>query len=389
MKPKALTGSDAVALAMKQINPDVVPAYPITPQTPIMHGYSKYHADGDVDGELIRVESEHSAMSAAVGASAAGARVMTATAANGLALMWEIVYIAASMRLPIVMAVANRALSGPINIHCDHSDTMGARDSGWMQIYAENNQEAYENTIFSMKLAERTRIPMMSCLDGFITSHSVEGVIPFKDELVKKFIGELKPRYPLLDVDNPTTHGPLDLFDYYFEHKRKQSEDIFLARKAFDDVSSEFFNMFNKKIEMIEEYMLDDAEFVIVALSSSCGTIKQAIDELRKENFKVGLLKIRLFRPFPIELIKKTLKNKKFVAVLDRSESFGAFGGPLFNEIRNVMFKEDNSPDIVNYIYGLGGREFDLDHAKNIFYELKEYENIKITEYVKYLGVRE
>jgi pyruvate ferredoxin oxidoreductase alpha subunit len=389
MNKKALTGSDAVAEAMRQINPDVVPAYPITPQTPIMHAYSKYHSDGLVDGELIRVESEHSAMSAAVGASAAGARVMTATAANGLALMWEIVYIASSMRLPIVMAVANRALSGPINIHCDHSDTMGARDSGWMQIYAENNQEAYENTIFSMKLAEKTRIPMMSCLDGFITSHSVEPVIVYEDDIVKKFLGEYLPRYPLLDVDKPITQGPLDLFDYYFEHKRKQSEDMFLSRKAFDEVSKEFFKTFNKKIEMIENYKIDDADYVVIALSSSCGTLKEAIDELRENGKKVGLLKIRLFRPFPIELIKESLKNKKFVAVLDRAESFGAFGGPLFNEVRNVMYKEENSPEIVNYIYGLGGREFDLEQAKKVFEDLENYNTNKIIEYVKYLGVRE
>ncbi|MGM5482065.1 MAG: transketolase C-terminal domain-containing protein [Nanobdellota archaeon] len=386
-KPKALTGSEAMANAIKQIDPDVVPAYPITPQTPVMHSYAKYHSDGEVSGDLVRVESEHSAMSAAVGASSAGARVMTATAANGLALMWEIVYIAASMRLPIVMGLVNRALSGPINIHCDHSDSMGARDSGWMQIYAENNQESYENTIFAMKLAEKTRIPMMSCMDGFITSHSVEGVTLFDDEKVKDFIGEHQSRYPLLDVDNPITQGPLDLFDYYFEHKRSQSEAMFQAKKIFKDTSKEFYEAFGKSIEELENYKTEDADYIIVALSSTCGTAKEVVDELRENGKKVGLLKIRLFRPFPSHEIKRSLENAKFVAVLDRSESFGAFGGPLFSEVRSALYEK--GPKIVDYIYGLGGREINTEMIKKVFSDLESYEVDEITEFVKYLGVRE
>lgn len=384
---KALTGSEAMALAIKQIDPDVVSAYPITPQTPVMHAYAKYHSDGDVSGDLIRVESEHSAMSAAVGAASAGARVMTATAANGLALMWEIVYIASSMRLPIVMGIVNRALSGPINIHCDHSDSMGARDSGWMQIYAENNQEAYENTIFAMKLAEKCRIPMMSCMDGFITSHSVEGVEPFDEAKVKEYIGEHEARYPLLDVDNPTTHGPLDLFDYYFEHKRKQSEAMFQAKLAFKKAAKEFTENFGRPMEEIENYKTEDADYIIVALSSTCGTAKVAVDKLREEGKKVGLLKIRLFRPFPSHEIKKSLENAKFVAVLDRSESFGGFGGSLFSEVRSACY--GYKPEIVDYIYGLGGREIDTSMIEQVFSDLESYKDNEITEYVKYLGVRE
>ncbi len=387
MKPKALTGSEAMANAIRQIDPEVVAAYPITPQTPVMHAYAKYHSDGEVSGELVRVESEHSAMSAAVGASSAGARVMTATAANGLALMWEIVYIASSMRLPIVMGIVNRALSGPINIHCDHSDSMGARDSGWMQIYAENNQEAYENTIFAMKLAEKVRIPMMSCMDGFITSHSVEGVNLFEDEKVKSYIGEYNPRYPLLDVDNPITQGPLDLFDYYFEHKRKQSEDMFLAKQAFKEAAVEFTETFGRTMEEVEKYKTEDADFIITALSSTCGTAKVVVDNLRKEGKKVGLLKIRLFRPFPSNEIREALSNSKFVAVLDRSESFGGFGGPLFSEIRSAMY--DTDVKIVDYIYGLGGREIDTHMIEKVFAQLESYCTEEIKEYVKYLGVRE
>lgn len=387
MKSEALTGSEAMANAIRQIDPEVVSAYPITPQTPVMHSYAKYHSDGDVTGDLIRVESEHSAMSAAVGASAAGARVMTATAANGLALMWEIVYIASSMRLPIVMGIVNRALSGPINIHCDHSDSMGARDSGWMQIYAENNQESYENTIFAMKYAEKARIPMMSCMDGFITSHSVEGVKLFPDEKVKEFVGEYDPRYPLLDVDNPITQGPLDLFDYYFEHKRKQADDMFKAKQIFKDTAAEFEETFNKPMAEIEGYRTEDADYIAIALSSTCGTAKVVVDKLRDQGRKVGLLKIRLFRPFPSHEIRKAIEHARYVAVLDRAESFGSFGGPLFSEVRSAL--KGYKPEIVDYIYGLGGREINTDNIEKVFDDLESYENNEITEYVKYLGVRE
>jgi pyruvate ferredoxin oxidoreductase alpha subunit len=386
-KAQALSGAEAVAHAMRQIDPDVVPAYPITPQTDIMHAFAKFVSDGKVTGELICVESEHSAMSACVGASGAGARVMTATSANGLALMWEIVYIAASLRLPIVMSVVNRALSGPINIHCDHSDSMGCRDSGWMQMYAENNQEAYEQTIFSMKFAERAKIPIMTCMDGFITSHAVEPVILFDDAKVKAFIGDYRGDWPLLDVDKPVTMGPLDLFDYYFEHKRKQSEGIYLAKNIFNEVAEEFDRTFGTKIDVVEKYFFDDADTVIVAMSSTCGTAKVTIDKMRKEGKKVGLLKIRLFRPFPSWELRQILKGKKIVAVLDRSESFGAFGGPLFTEIRSAMY-EEKGPKIVNYIFGLGGREIDAGMIERVFTEIDAYKTNEIKEYVKYLGVR-
>jgi len=385
-KKIALTGAEAVGTAIKQLNPDVVAAFPITPQTEIMHQFAKFVADGDVDTELITVESEHSAMSAAVGASAAGSRVMTATSSAGLALMFEIVYIAASTRLPIVMPVVNRALSAPINIHCDHSDSMACRDSGWIQLYSENAQEAYENTLMAMKIAEHkdVRLPVMVCLDGFITSHGVEGVTIYEDKKVKKFVGEHFAIRPLLDVEKPTTYGPLDLQDYYFEHKRQQIEGMKNAKKIILEVSKEFSKTFGaKKYGFIEEYKLKDADFVIVVLNSSAGTTKVVVDELRAKGVKAGLLKIRMFRPFPAEEIKKALSKAKAVAVLDRSDSFGAEGGPVYLEVKSAL--KDSKVKIVDYIYGLGGRDLTLGLIHSVYKDLKEDKLKPIT----YLGVRE
>lgn len=383
----SLSGADAVAFGMKQINPDVVAAFPITPQTEIMERFSKFYADGEVDSEMILVESEHSAMSAVVGASAAGARAMTATAANGLALMWEIVYIAASTRLPVVMNVVNRALSGPINIHCDHSDSMGCRDSGWLQIYSENGQEAYENTIFAMRLAEhpKVRLPVMVCQDGFITSHSVEAVNFIHDDNVKKFIGEHKADFSLLDVDNPISLGPLDLFDYYFEHKRQQIEGMENARKAFLEVAKEFKRICGKDLEYFENYKANDADYVIVVMSSTAGTAKEVVDKLRKEGKKVGLIKPRLFRPFPYNEIAKALEGKKAVAVMDRSDSFGAQGGPLFLEIKAALFESSKKPKLADYIFGLGGRDAPMEDIEKVFNEMISGKAKPLT----YLGVRE
>ncbi|MBU1198482.1 MAG: pyruvate ferredoxin oxidoreductase [Nanoarchaeota archaeon] len=389
-KRKAFTGAQCTAEAMRQINPDVVAAYPITPQTNIMHAFSQFVADGDVDTEFITVESEHSAMSACVGSSAAGARTMTATSANGLALMWEIVYIAASTRLPIVMNIVNRALSGPINIHCDHSDSMGCRDSGWIQIYSENGEEAYENTIMAMRIAEHTDVllPVMVCQDGFITSHCVETVELLDDETVKNFIGEYVGHYPLLDVDKPVTYGPLDLFDYYFEHKRQQVDAMQNSVKVIREVFDEFGKITGKHYDFFEGYRLEDAEKVIVCANSSAGTIRVVIDELREQGQKVGLLKMRVFRPWLNDMVVEKLRGVKAVAVLDRSDSFGAFGGPLFSEIRSSFHEETEKPNIIDYIYGLGGRELDIAQIKKVFAELEEVKT-NVGERVRYLGVRE
>jgi pyruvate ferredoxin oxidoreductase alpha subunit len=392
-KTVPLTGDQAVAEAMRQIDPDVVAAYPITPQTEIVMTFSQFVADGKVKTEFMPVESEHSAMSACVGSAAAGARTMTATSANGLALMWEIVYIAASMRLPIVMPVVNRALSGPINIHCDHSDSMGARDSGWIQMYAENGQEAYENTILAIRVAEREDIllPVMVCQDGFITSHSVEGVELFEDKLVKDFIGEYKPCMPtLLDTDKPVTYGPLDLQDFYFEHKRQQSEAMKNAIATIPKVMDEFNRTFGTSHSVIEEYKMDGAEVGIVVMSSTAGTARVVVDDLREQGLKVGLIRPCLFRPFPAQKIIDAVSGLKAVAVLDRAESFSNCGGPLFNDIRAVMYGSGNKPLMLNYIFGLGGRDIFPKDIADVYKKLLKAVSVnRVEESINYIGVRD
>lgn len=392
-KKVIMTGAEAAAFAMKQINPDVVPAYPITPQTEIMHNYTQFVADGVVDTEMILVESEHSAMSAAVGASAAGSRVMTATAANGLALMHEIVYIAASGRLPIVMNIVNRALSGPINIHCDHSDSMAERDSGWLQIYSETAQEVYDNTILAMKIAENpdVSLPMMVCQDGFITSHCEENLEIIEKREVQNYLGEHKAVHPLLDVENPKSFGPLDLQDYYFEHKKQQVDAMKNALHVFKDAAVELEKITGRSIPYYEKYMLDDADFVIVVMSSTAGLVKDRIDLLRGQGLKVGLLKIKLFRPFPFEDIAHELKDKKAIAVMDRSDSFGAFGGPLHHEIKSALYGMSSSK-IKGYVFGLGGRDITADLIDTVYHEIIEGERHNDNDFfrvVDYLGVRE
>jgi pyruvate ferredoxin oxidoreductase alpha subunit len=391
-KITALTGNEAVAYAIKQVNPDVMAAYPITPQTALIQKFSEYVADGLVDTEFVTVESEHSAMSACVGAAAAGGRVMTATAANGLALMFEILYVASSNRLPIIMPMVNRALSGPINIHCDHGDSMAARDSSWIQIYSENVQEAYDNTIQAVRIAEhmQVRLPAMVMYDGFITSHGIECVEFLDDDKVAKFVREYLPRYPLLDINHPVTYGPLDLYDYYFEHKRQQAEAIKNAQKIVLEVAEEFKQISGREYGLFEEYQLSDAERAIVVLSSTAGTTKQVVDELRAKGEKVGLLKLRLFRPFPHKELAKALSHLKAIAILDRSDSFGGFGGPLFTEIRSALLDSEQIPQNVNYIYGLGGRDINQTDITSIYTDLEKIvETGKVGERVKYFGVRE
>ena len=388
---QALTGNEAVAYAMKQISPDVVAAYPITPQTSLMQKFSGFVADGEVDTEMILVESEHSAMSACVGAASAGARTMTATSANGLALMWEIVYIAASSRLPIVMPVVNRALSAPINIHCDHSDAMGARDSGWIQLWSENAQEAYDNTIQAIRIAEdpSVRLPVMVNLDGFVISHGMENVDIYEDKKVKSFVGEYKTLVNLLDLKNPVTVGPFDLQDYYFEHKRQQVRGMMNAQKAIEKTAKDFKTVFGREYNMIEGYRLEDAEFAIIGLGSTMGTLRMVVDEARKSDMKVGLLKIRSFRPFPKELIRKALEGKKAAAVLDRADSFNAVSGPLYSEVTSALYGVSQMP-VVNYIYGLGGRDISIGLLHRVIKDTYDIARKgKINNTLTYLGVRE
>ena len=385
-KYQALTGGQAAAEAMRQIDPEVVAAYPITPQTPIIESFAQIAADGRVKTELVDVESEHSALSAVVGASAAGGRAMTATASQGLALMAEIVYIASGSRLPIVMLVANRALSAPINIHCDHSDSMFLRDAGWLQFYSENAQEVYDNTLIALKVAENKKVllPVMVMMDGFITSHSVENVVIEKDKMVKKFIGKYNPEYPLLDIENPITVGPLDLFDYFFEHKYQQAEAMEASRKIVKETDKEFAKLTGRKYNLIEKYKTNDAEQVIVVLSSTAGTAKIVVDKLRKEGKKIGLLKIRVMRPFPNREIAQALSKAKTVAVLDRAFSYGNYG-PVFTEVRSALYNLDKKPKLSNYIYGIGGRNIDLDDLEKVYWELMKD---RVDEEIRYIGLR-
>jgi len=386
----AKTGNEAMAEAMRQINPDVVAAYPITPATEVVQIFSGFVADGRVDTEFVPAESEHSALSACVGAAAAGGRVMTSTASQGLALMHEVLFIAAGLRLPIVICEVNRSLSGPINIHCDHSDTMASRDSGWIQIYSEDSQEAYDNTIQAMKIAEKVFLPAMVSVDAFIISHSMERLEILPDDEVQAFIGEHKKPYDLLDVDHPITLGGLDLQDYFFEHKRGEIEAMKEAKAAVIEVGKEFGEKFGKKYGFFEEYRMEDADIAIIALGSTAGTTKVVVDALRKKGMKVGLLKIRVFRPLAYEEIKKILERIKAIAVLDRVDGMSSFGGPVFHEIRSCLYESEKKPIITNYIYGLGGRDIFPEEIEGVYKDLEKIiEKGKIENLVSYIGVRE
>ncbi len=370
----AITGNGAMAEAMRQINPDVVAAFPITPSTQIVEDFSQFVADGRVKTELITVESEHSAMSACIGAAAAGGRVMNATASNGLALMWEMLYIAASFRQPILLTVVNRALSAPINIHPDHSDSMGTRDAGWIQIYAENNQEAYDNLIMSPRIAEHMdiRLPLMVCLDGFVISHCVQTMQLEDDEKVREFVGDFVPLHSLLDTEHPVSMGALDLQDYYIEHKRGQHEAIMKAKAVIQDISKQFERTFGRGYELFESYRLEGAESVIVAINSVAGEIKEVVDALREKGEAVGLLKIRVYRPFPYDEIREALTGVRVVAVLDRMNSFGAYG-PLFTEVRSALYDLAERPLVYNRVFGLGGRDMFMEDIEKVYAESRRY----------------
>jgi len=389
MKVVAKTANEAMAEAMRQINPDVVAAYPITPATEIVQIFSSFVHDGLVDTEFIAVESEHSAMSACIGAAAAGARVMTSTSSQGLALMDEVLYIAAALRLPIVICEINRALSAPINIHCDHSDTMNVRDSGWIQIYAEDSQEAYDSVIQAMKIAEEAFLPAMVTADGFILSHAMQRIDMLEDEEVQAFIGEHKSPYNLLDIDNPITIGPLDLQDYFFEHKRQEADAMMKAPEVIKKVADEFGQKFGRKYGLVEEYRLDDAEYAIVVIGSTAGTAKDTVDMMRDKGHKVGLLRIRVFRPFPAEEIVKALKNVRVVGVMDRADGVNAYGGPVFMEVRAALYEEEKKPDVYSFVYGLGGRDVKPVDIERVFQMIMDADKGKKIDRLNYIGVRE
>ena len=392
VKVVAVTGNEAVANALRQVNPDVCAVYPITPQTEMMQRFSSFVSDGQVKTELILVESEHSAMSSCVGASAAGGRVITATSSQGLALMWEILFIASGTRLPIVMPVVNRALSAPLNIHGDHSDAMGARDTGWIQLWSENGQEAYDNTIQAFRIAEHMdiRLPAMICMDGFIISHSIERLEYLDDQDVQAFVGEFKQLNPLLDIQHPVSYGPLILPDYYMEYRRAQAEVATKVAQVVLDVAEDFARLSGRKYGLFETYRLDDAEIGLVILNSAAGTSKDVVDEFRDRGIKAGLFKPRLFRPFPYEETGEALKHLKALCVLDRADCFGGSFGPVFVDIATSLYPYREKPILINKIYGLGGRDYLPGHAELVLNELVDVAQTgTVRNYKEYIGVRE
>jgi pyruvate ferredoxin oxidoreductase alpha subunit len=393
-KMKGLSGDEAVAYGVKQADVDVLAAYPITPQTIIVEKFSEFYSDGEVKTEFVPVESEHSALSACIGASAVGARTFTATASQGLALMHEIVYIASGLRLPIVMAVVNRALSAPINIHGDHSDMMAERDSGWIQLFVEDAQEAYDTTLQSFKIAESVHLPIMYGLDGFTISHTLQRVEMLSDqdalkfvgrrELAKVKIGEKLLDY-VLDPENPLTLGPLSLPDYYFEHKRQQEEAIYRSSDVIKRVNEEYGEITGRYYGngLIEPYDMEDAEYSIICMGSAAGTAKEVVGELRAKGKKVGLLRVRTFRPFPKDDLLEEISGLKGVAVMDRSGSYGGIGGPLFSDVRNLLNDLEEKPTVSNYIFGLGGRDVTMEMIAGVYRDLEAGKS----DLVSYLGV--
>ncbi len=379
---QVLTGGEAVAHAMRQIDPDVVPVYPITPQTPIIQGFAKFVANGRATGEIVNVESEHSAMSAAVGAALAGARTMTATSSQGMALMAEVVYIAAAMRAPIVMAVGNRALSGPINIHADHSDSMLVRDSGAIQLFAENAQEAYDFTVMAPRIAEHPDVllPVLVGQDGFTITHSAEPVALLDDDDVKAFVGEYAVPFPLLDLGRVTSQGPFAMPDSYFELRHDLVRAQQAALRVIDEVAAEFAELSGRHTGALESYALEDAQRALVVMGSSAGTAKDVVDELRDEGEPVGLLQIRSFRPFPDAAVRAALRYVTDIAVLDRADSPGG-RPPLFAEVAAAVY--GGPPVVRSFVYGLGGRDLHPEDIRDVFAHVED-----VTRSTQYVGLR-
>ncbi|MGD0496262.1 MAG: transketolase C-terminal domain-containing protein [Candidatus Bathyarchaeia archaeon] len=401
---QGLNGDEAVALAVKQADVDVVAAYPITPQTIIVEKLSEYVANGEVETEYVCTESEHSAMAACLAASTTGARVFTASASAGLALMHEMLFVTSGCRAPVVMAIANRALSAPLNIHGDHSDAMAERDSGWIQIYTENAQEVYDSVLQAFRIAEHldVQLPVIVGLDGFTLSHTLENVLTFSDETVKGFVKTRQ--FPVvlthegktvpfkLDPETPMTMGPIAMPNYYFEFKRQQEEAMKNALRVIQEVHDEYAQLSGRSYGdgLLEQYRLEDAEIAVVCLGSTAGTVKTVVDELREKGIRAGLLRIRTFRPFPVEEIAEALGRVKAVAVMDRSMSFGGSGGAVFHEVRHALYDGSARPYVVNHIYGLGGRDTSPAQIRVIFEDLQKMMQTKrVGDLVRYVGLRE
>jgi pyruvate ferredoxin oxidoreductase alpha subunit len=380
------SGNLAFAEAMRQINPDVVAAYPITPSTEIPMKFAEFVADGLTDTEFIAVESEHSAITACVGASVSGARVMTASSANGIALMHEIFPIAAMFRAPIVLGLVNRTMGAPLNIHCDHSDSMPERDSGWIQIYCEDAQEVYDTVLLAVRLAEHRDVltPVFVCQDGFITSHCYEPVEFLSDEIVRNFVGTREPFWPLLDVDVPVSYGSFVMSEDYFEIKRTQLEGMSNVPRVCGELSRELAFVTGREYGAVERCMTDDADYVVVVMSSAAGVAKDVVDSLRGRGVKAGCLRVRMFRPFPYDEVRDVLGDKLGVAVLDRSVSPGG-APPLAAEVRTALYDCPRRVPVASYIFGLGGRDFFPADAEMVFEDLAEGRS----GFAGYIGLRD
>jgi len=385
-------GNMAASQAMRQAQIDVVAAYPITPSTPVVQNYSKFLADGYIDGEFVMVESEHAAMSGCVGAAAAGGRVATATASQGLALMAETLYQASGMRLPIVLNLVNRALASPLNVNCDHSDMYMVRDSGWIQLDAFNAQEAYDLNLIAFRVGEDhdVRLPVVVNQDGFLTSHTAQGIRPLSDDDAYNFVGEYKPMNELLDFEHPVSHGIQTEEDWHFEHKARQHADTMnIVPGKIDEVFAEFEKISGRKYNHVECYDIDDADVAVVCMGSAVETAREVAREMRDNGIKAGVVGIRVFRPFPFEEISKTLRNLKAVAALDRSAPGGA-AGALFNEIAGSLINTDSKVILSGYIYGLGGRDLTKKHLVDLFEELQAnaVAGKLLTKQQQFIGVR-
>ncbi len=382
----AINGDGAVALAWKQLNPDVCAAYPITPQTIIVEDFAKYVANGEVDTEFVDVESEHSALTLCTTSSAAGARTFTATASQGLAYMWEMLPITSAMRVPVMMAVANRTVSGPININNDHGDVMSARDTGWLSLFSENVQEAYDMSIIGLKIAENpeVQLPVLVNLDGFILTHAIERMTPLETQAVREYIGPFKPMHPLLDTDHPVTHNLMDGPLFYFPHKYQMVIAMRNAIGVAKDAMAEFKDISGREYHLVEEYKCDDAEYVAFVLGSSFGTMKEAVDRLRSEGMKVGVAMPRVYRPWPAEDIAKLVKGKKGILVMDRHLSIGSYG-PMYPEICAAAALNDKMPKMYNFIYGLGGADTMVSDFMNVYKQVES----GTAKTVNFVGVKE
>ncbi|NJE11338.1 pyruvate ferredoxin oxidoreductase [Thermococcus sp. MAR1] len=369
---KVVSGNYAAAYAVKHARVEVVAAYPITPQTSIIEKIAEFLANGEIEGlEYVPVESEHSAMAACIGASATGARAFTATSAQGLALMHEMLHWAAGARLPIVMVDVNRAMAPPWSVWDDQTDSLAQRDTGWMQFYAENNQEVYDGVLMAFKIAETVNVPTMVIESAFILSHTYDVVEMIPQELVDEFLPPRKPLYTLTDFDNPVSIGALATPNDYYEFRYKLAKAHEEAKKVIKEVGKEFGERFGRDYsQMIELYRTEDADFVFMGMGSLMGTVKQAVDVLREEGYKVGAAKVRWFRPFPKEELYELAKGVDGIAVLDRNFSFGQ-EGILFTEAKGALYNTNAKPLMKNYIVGLGGRDFTVSDVRKIAENMK------------------